>query len=57
MIAAILFIVMGFVFWIDTKLTLIEDLAILVGTIGILLLIAAFSTPEDPRHSRWTHFQ
>jgi multisubunit Na+/H+ antiporter MnhB subunit len=57
MIAGVVFIVLGFVFWIDTKLTLIQDLAILVGAIGILLLLAALNTPDDPTHQKWTHFQ
>ncbi len=57
MIAGIFFIVMGFVFWIDTKLTLQEIIAIAIGTIGILLLLAALNTPDDPTHQRWTHFQ
>jgi hypothetical protein len=57
MIAGVAFIVLGFVFWLDKHLTVPEDIAIIVGTIGILLLIAALNTPDDPKHQRWTHFQ
>jgi drug/metabolite transporter (DMT)-like permease len=57
MIAGIFFIILGFVFWINTRLSLIEVIAILVGVIGICLVISAMNTPDDPKHQKWTHFQ
>jgi O-antigen/teichoic acid export membrane protein len=57
MIAGIAFIVMGFIFWIDKSMGAAHWIAVLVGVVGILLLLAAINTPEDPTHQRWTHFQ